>query len=435
MRRYLGAFLCTLVAVLGVQVTALAERIQIEHSISQAHGQAVFDATKRLADLFNSLQDKITVNVTINPSGNYEQVVLTRLAGGAPPDVITSNRYSDLAPKGVLYPLTAFAKRDKVLSALLPPAVEFGTWDGELLLLPQTVQPFVTYYNVDLFNNAGLQNPNMLGNGNWNWDAVTTTARRITADKNHDGTAEIWGLVTDFLYSHRTAMWVFQAGGSYFDKWVNPTKATYLSSPGVATGLTFVHNLVYENQAIPLAAVQTTGVTQFTKGTVGMLFEGLWQIGNNKSGKFWDWDVAPLPQGPVHNGTLVQFDGMQMVKGTKHPEEAWEWMRFLVTDERAYNLLMQATGRPSSAIRALPYYLKIVQENGVPAHLNVLADAVMNPNVAPCIPAVANVTEVHSVWAAESKKYINNQQSLQVTLEVLNESVNRIIQAAKGTTK
>jgi ABC-type glycerol-3-phosphate transport system substrate-binding protein len=139
-----------------------------------------------------------------------------------------------------------------------------------------------------------------------------------------------------------------------------------------------------------------------------------------------------VPKGPANAGTVVQFDGIQMVNGSKHPEESWEWMNFLVSDQRAYTILMQATGRPPSVTKGLPSYLKIVQENGIPAHLNVLSDAVMNPSMAPCIPAVPNVTPIMSVFSTEVKKYINNQQSLPATLELMNENVDRLIKEATG---
>ena len=43
--------------------------------------------------------------------------------------------------------------------------------------------------------------------------------------------------------------------------------------------------------------------------------------------------VAPFPSGPVRKVTLATTDGFGIYAGTKHPEAAWELMKFLISKD------------------------------------------------------------------------------------------------------
>lgn len=418
--------LALVIAACSSSVALSAERVKIEHLVAPAWGQLAFETYKQIADIFNKKQDRIEVEVVMG-TGNYEELVMTRLLGGAPPDVISSNKLADLAPKGILRSLTEFAERDGVISALLPPAVEQCTWDGELLMLPQVAQPFVTYYNPFLFAQAGIADPYTLFKaGSWDWNTVSASARKISRDTDNNGTLDIWGTGIPVNWQQRTILWVVQAGGKYFDRWVNPTKATY-DSPEVVTALTFIKNLI-ETNAMPLeGALGSTGNKNFIAGKAGMVFEGTWQIGNNRNGGFFDWDLAPVAKGPDNAGTIMQIDGLQMLKAAPHPEEAWEWMKFLVTDPEAYSPFTQATGRSPAVLRGLQTYLQVIVEDGKPHHVDAVANAMMNPIIGPCIPIVSNVSAMGNIFGTEISKYLRNELSLQAALLRINEVANQTI--------
>ncbi|WP_374689157.1 extracellular solute-binding protein, partial [Promineifilum sp.] len=51
--------------------------------------------------------------------------------------------------------------------------------------------------------------------------------------------------------------------------------------------------------------------------------------------------VAPFPIGPVRRATLATTDGFAIPATTRHPEEAWELVKFLISQE--YGLAMAET--------------------------------------------------------------------------------------------
>ena len=43
--------------------------------------------------------------------------------------------------------------------------------------------------------------------------------------------------------------------------------------------------------------------------------------------------VAPFPAGPVRRVTLATTDGFGIYSGTKHPDEAWELVKLLISKD------------------------------------------------------------------------------------------------------
>jgi ABC-type glycerol-3-phosphate transport system substrate-binding protein len=84
-------------------------------------------------------------------------------------------------------------------------------------------------------------------------------------------------------------------------------------------------------------------------GRIATYESGDWQLSpmvKTATGKY-KWDVAPIPKGPVQQNTLATTDGWGIWKGTKGADDAWEFLKFLQTDE--WNELMITIGylRPS----------------------------------------------------------------------------------------
>jgi multiple sugar transport system substrate-binding protein len=47
----------------------------------------------------------------------------------------------------------------------------------------------------------------------------------------------------------------------------------------------------------------------------------------------FDWAVAPFPKGPAGRATLVNSAGIVIGAGTAHPDEAWKFVRYVVSPE------------------------------------------------------------------------------------------------------
>lgn len=413
-------------SLLLLPATSLAEPVEIEHFMGTAVGEAVRQATQEIIDLFHSVQDRIRVNL-VYVGGDYSEHIAVRTAAGSPPDIMVSGELGEVGAKGLALPLDEFIDRDGLRDYFVPSALALSTWDGELIQIPQYVQPASTYYNNMLFANAGLLTPYQMSQaGNWNWNTMADAARAINSDVDGDGVADIWGMSVRAHQTFRAVFWVKLAGGYFFDRPVNPTEGR-MNTPEVATALEFLYNLVYEQNAMPLdAAITTQGQSRFSQSNVGMIFEGPWAIGYMRSRDMpdQDWDIAPLPTGPAGDASFIHLGGLQISRFSKHPEEAWEWIKFLTTDERALEIITRVTGRPATYIPGLQYYTELVTIDGRPRNTDVILNAILDPDATPFFPIVANVGTFNEIYTDNVLKYFRNQQSLPQTLETIDRMFN-----------
>lgn len=433
-RRTLTLYVCMAVVCLVVGLPAgAAQRIVIEHLLSTGSGEAISKSTEEIADLFNKSQNDIQVKVTY-VGGNYLEQLTLRIAAGDIPDVMTSSLLGEIGGMGLALPLDSYIDADNLRKQFVPATLVNSSWDGKLIQIPQFVQPASTYYNTLLFLNAGVQNPAQLSQrGQWNWDTMAKNARAITKDTNGDGTADIWGMSVRAHEIHRVGWWLSQAGGYFFDRYVNPTESR-IDTPEVARAFSFLYSLVHETQTMPLdAAITTKGMPNFAQHKVGMIFEGVWALGYMRTQGMPDdeWDLALLPQGPVANPTYIHLGGLQIAKGSKHPDAAWKWLRFMMTDRQAAKIAMSYTGRPSSFIPHLNLYLDAITVQGRPVNTQVLIDSLLAPNAIPVFPIVANEAAFNSAFGPEIQKYFRGQQSLSQALKTIDTKFKALLSEIK----
>ena len=77
--------------------------------------------------------------------------------------------------------------------------------------------------------------------------------------------------------------------------------------------------------------VQNMGTTAaFVAGRAAMAEDGSWSLKAILSGAKFRVGVAPFPSGPARRATLATTDGFGIYAGTKHPDAAWELIKFLI---------------------------------------------------------------------------------------------------------
>ncbi len=203
------------------------------------------------------------------------------------------NWLGEVGGKGLALSLNSYLESSGVNKQMIPDVLRLCSWDGQVIQMPLWVQPLVTFYNSALFAEAGLQNPKALHkSGNWNWDTIVQASQRLTIDKNNDKVMDTWGFGLGGYTITRSILWIRQAGGYFFDSPLNP-KESRMNTPEVKYALQYLWSMIYE-KGLPVDAITTaTAYTNFPKQTVAMLFDGPWQISNNRT--WTDWDMAPLP--------------------------------------------------------------------------------------------------------------------------------------------
>lgn len=260
------------------------------------------------------------IDVEVLTSTTSFQKLSIQIAGGNAPDVFyyVTDRLPGLAKRGVLMELNPGD-----MSAYFPQAVESCKVDGRYYLFPFHFSTDVLFYNKDLFDKEGLDYPN----GNWTWDDFLNTAQRLTdRDNMQYGTLQ-----------PRPLLMIKSFGGECFDKEL--TRCT-LNSPETKRAIEFIMDLDRRYGVAPSAASikdmeQMDGVSMFSTGRVAMFLGRTFMLSEFRKLKSFNWDIAPVPRG-ARDYSRLAVGGNCISAATKHPDEAWEFVRFFSGKEGSY---------------------------------------------------------------------------------------------------
>ncbi len=268
------------------------------------------------------------INVEIENVGSgseYWTKLQTMIAGGTAPDIVypaTHNGYA-LASKGALLSLDSFLERDKIdVSKFDPAIIDLYRYDGKLYGLPIDKAALVVFYNKKLFDEAKVAYPK----DDWTWDDFLEAAKATTKDTNGDGRNDIFGVDT-FTQYWPVMVWT-RTGHNIFDDPKKPTKFL-LDDPEATAGLQWLADLSNKEHVMPSAAERADISDMFLAGKSAMQIVGHWRVPQYMANvKDFEWDIAALPRGKI---AANRSDGSSfaITANSKHPEEAWQFVRFL----------------------------------------------------------------------------------------------------------
>jgi multiple sugar transport system substrate-binding protein len=293
---------------------------------------------------FESEQDKIKVT-WLHRNENYLETLLTDIAAGTPPDTafIGGDYYREFIGEGLLLDITDKLKADPLLGApdyfIEPQEEQRCTKEGKWYGIGSCwVAPHL-YYNADLFAQEGIEPPSNDPELAWTWDRFLEVAQAMTVDVsgNHPNDAgfdpeniERFGIQwpTWWIPIHSA---VLANGGD----WIDPnTGLLILDQPAATEAVQNIADLINKYHVAPAnSAMEALGMTNtqmLDTGKLAMAVDGSWALS-------WLYKIQPklgtavLPGMAQKTGTNMQAHLHSGFASSKHPEEAWEWVRFLST--------------------------------------------------------------------------------------------------------
>lgn len=279
------------------------------------------------------------------PYTGYDSKILTRIAGGAAPDIIATevDYFVTFASKGVLEDLMPHIAKDLEFKKeeFFPTILNRFTVNDKIYALPRDVAPFAcVYYNKKLFDEAGIAYPE----DDWTWDDLLQKARALT---KKDGT----GRVTQYgFYGWAWQNFIYGNGGGLVDNPKNPTRAM-IDDPKSIEGLQFYADLINLYGVMPsVVALSNLGMgtdLMFASGRLAMFLSGIWETPGLRNYNF-EWDVAMFPKNA--NG-VRSFgsggSGYAILRTSKHKEAAWEVIKALTSPAGQEKLAERGLAQPS----------------------------------------------------------------------------------------
>ncbi|MEK4880398.1 MULTISPECIES: ABC transporter substrate-binding protein [Paenibacillus] len=278
-------------------------------------GQKQFET---MVDAFNKSQEKIHVKYVLQQ--DMITKFLTSATNGGTPDVLFWDRWrtSLYAPKNVLHPVDEYLTRDGISEDdFYSESLRELSYDDKLYGLPLTVDARALFYNKKLLAEAGLQPPTT-------WDELEAAATKLT--KWNGNKLETAGFSMGDLGLFN--MYLQQAGGTMLTE---DGKTNFNNEQGKQV-LEFWDRLMNKDKVYKVGFELGLGEGQdaFVTGKVAMLYSGPWMLSTyNKYGKDLDYGIVPPPAGPNGDkGSVMGGFGLVIPEGSKHKEEAWEFIKW-----------------------------------------------------------------------------------------------------------
>ena len=304
-----------------------------------------------IAGAFHAANPAITVDVDVSDWDAYWTKLQTGLAGGAAPDVFAMDGplFPDYHARDVLLDLKPYVDKDGYdLTQLADQGVkDFTTADGGQYGLPRDLNTIALYYNKGMFDAAGIAYPD----DTWDWAKLVATAKQLT--KTDGGKTTQWGFYTETTdMENYWSELVWQNGG---DIMAPDNATTVLDTDQAAGGIQFLQDLIWKDKVMPDPAVSAETGDAFEQAQAAMAANGSWNVATFDAAGF-AYGVAPLPSGPAGRFTSVNPTGAVVYKGSKAPDAAWEFVKYLASPAAQQQLMTLKASIPvNKEVLAGPY--------------------------------------------------------------------------------
>jgi multiple sugar transport system substrate-binding protein len=286
-----------------------------------------FDALQVLVDKFNEEHPNTFVNMT-TVFGQYDKV-LTAIAGGNPPDVVSAvwlHQLTGLAARDGLTPLEDYADKDGIDgSEYFPSCWEAWHYDGHLWGLAVTVNANVIGYRRDLFQEVGLDPDNPPRT-----IAELDEAAQALDKFDENGNIERYGLMPGGLF-----WWGLVFGGTFYDE---ANQKITANDPKNVEALDWMRSYAERLDITKVEAFETgfgdymSPQNAFFVGKQAMTQVGEWFISFvDKFAPGLDYDFMGAPSPPGGRPDCTTFDGsvFTIPKDVKNPDASWEFIKWL----------------------------------------------------------------------------------------------------------
>ena len=293
-------------------------------------------AHEQIVAAFEEEHPDVNVDIQVVPWGNYWDKLQTAVAGGEAYDVFWMNgpNFPVYASNGVLMNLQDRASADGLDTSVYPQAlVDLYSFEGDVYGLPKDFDTIALYYNKDMFDEAGVDYPN----ADWTWDDLRNAAQALTKDGN-------WGFASTTADQAGYWNFIFENGGQVLSE---DGTQVLIGEPAACDAINYLYSFVQDGLSPDGATMSSVDPwTQlFPGGRVGMVVGGSW-LARTYADAEPNIDVAPLPR-EVERASIIHGLANVVWSRTENPDAAWEFVKFLGSDQAATILAQSGTVIPA----------------------------------------------------------------------------------------
>jgi len=305
-------------------------------------------AYQAVADAFMKKNPSIKIEISQLGWGDYWTGLQTGMVSGDVPDVFTDHlaMVNDFANKGQLVDLQPYVDKDKVdTTKYLNGLGDLWTKNGKRWGLPKDWDTITIVYNKDMLKEAGITEAEV-NSLTWNPKDGGTFEKfiaKLSLDKNGrnglDPKFDAKDVVRyGFALSHSDDRG--QAQFSPFavsNNWMYTSgtfKADYkYDDPKFIEAIDWMVKVAKKGWMADYASTQNGATGVFTAKKAATTFDGSWMIGYYSTNAGFPVGFAKLPAGPAGIKSMINGLADSITVGSKHKDEAWQWVKFLGSEE------------------------------------------------------------------------------------------------------
>ncbi|HOE65100.1 MAG TPA: ABC transporter substrate-binding protein [Candidatus Hydrogenedentes bacterium] len=248
---------------------------------------------------FNAEHPDIQVRMQRMDWGTYYNKLFVAGLGKRAPEVfiLHADNIERFARAGFVRPIDDLcAGQDGLdVSDILPNVWAATERQGRHFGVPLDVHPFGMYYNKTLFRKCGIVDAHGEAAPPRTRDEFMDALAKLTAAKKPNGDPQTWGMVFTWLRTNAATL-MQQWGGRFFTP---DYSACALNAPENVAALQFCVDLVQKHRYAPPPETYDSWIG-FRQGNVGIVFEGIYMLGDLRRQQDLDYGAAPMPQiGPL----------------------------------------------------------------------------------------------------------------------------------------
>ena len=313
-------------------------------------------AVQKVADKFNSEQNRIEVKVMNIPHDTYIEKLNTMATAGQLPDagIMSEAGVLQFATTGYLADISGMygAGESKPLES-----IAFKGPDGKTVAYSAANEVLVLYYNKAMFDKAGVAYPPAAAENAWTWDEFVAAAKKLTLDVNgrtpndsgfDPNRIRQYGAMVENL-TWQLEVWALGNGGGFYN--ANGTQVT-IDQAAAVEAIQKVADLHLKDRVAPLSTGLTDDGIQrsIIAGTVAMATGGTWNVGTclaqARDSEGLNYGIAVLPY--MKQKVTICTGGPNVVfSQSKHQKEAMEWLKWYSKEENNWGLIETGIWMPT----------------------------------------------------------------------------------------
>lgn len=271
--------------------------------------------------------------------------------------------------------------------------------DGQIFALPTRTTCWMLFYNPDLLEEAGVEMPEQL-----TWTEYAEMAKKLTKG---DGPDKQWG-----------GYWV-----DWHTQFMATQQGVYVNADDVSAVqeslemLNQLYNVDKTHMSLgEMKATDTQYLADFENKRAALMPQGEWMINmllNDISAGKTDvnWEIAPMPipDGVEPGTTWGQFQFAGITSTTKHPEESFDFLKYLCGPEGAAIYASTGMVHAYTDEGAEAAYKEAVGKDSV--------SVIFNAKKVQESPASSNFDQILNIYKENSELYLLGEKTIEETMD------------------